>query len=197
MTGTITGTGTTLTLASCTFGSATSPCFTNAIVAGDQITPSGNAAQTVTAVASSTQVTVSPGFTGASSSWSYKGFFINPVQDSQPPPDGTGYAGGGLTVTSNAGQNGLVWSITAAATSPLSTSTRTTGRLFAYSADPTNTGTLQLDYMSGVGFCVNPFPLPTVANGRIYLPTYLIGTSCPTSGAVNPSGILVYGPTQH
>lgn len=62
-TGSITGSGTAVTLTTgCTFGSTSAPCFTNVLVAGDQLVPSGQAAQTVTSVNSDTSLTVTPRF---------------------------------------------------------------------------------------------------------------------------------------
>ena len=196
-TGTIAGSGTTVTLNNntCTFGSGTAPCFTNLLVAGDKITPSGQAVQTVTAVSSATQITVAPGFTGTTNSWTYNGFFINPIQDSRPSASGVGYAGGAITLTSNSGQNGLVWAILSGVSNPQLTTTRTLGSLVAYNAAPTQ-GVIPALYASAYTFCTAPFALPTAANGKIYVPTYLIGSSCPTTGSANPSGVLVYG-TSH
>ncbi len=88
---------------------------------------------------------------------------------------------------------------------------RTQGALHVYQAQPyTGTGgtpSLQEAWNSTGSqcqncqtFCAAPFALPTVAKGRVYLPTYAINndgtTNCPDQAPANSylSGIVVYGP---
>jgi hypothetical protein len=204
--GTISTSGTiytTLNLGSCTALSPTAPCFTDMLIAGDQIVVAGEPTQTVTLVVSDTSLNVSPGFSASvnTSAWSYNGYFINPILDTYPGDGGVGYPGGSLVVTSNGGTGGLVWAVVAA---DLATSgTRDVGSLFAYNTTPTaNPVTLKRLWNSPANaFCVSSFALPTVANGMAYVPTYAIHPSgdvtrdCPPTADPNgyQSGILVYG----
>lgn len=197
---TISGSGTTVTLTSCS-----SPnCFNNLLIAGDKIAPSGSSTQTVVAVVDSTHVTVTPGFSTASPvSWTYSGFFINPAQDVNPPATKVGYAGGAISISANAGQYGVLWSILGQQGSLLTgdTTTRPQANLLAYNPIPiasgSNAGKLGGLYVSSSGFCATPFAIPTIAKGRVYVPTYAISTSspCPLTGSTSsPSGVLVYAP---
>jgi hypothetical protein len=208
--GTISTSGTnysTLNLASCTALSSTAPCFTDMIIPGDQIVVAGQPIQTVTLVVSDTSLNVSPGFNSPgvnTPTWSYNGYFINPILDTYPGDGGVGYPGGSLVVTSNGNSGGLVWGLVAA---NLATSTtRDVGSLFAYSTTPTaNPVTLQWLWTSPANaFCVSSFALPTVVHGMAYVPTYAIHPSgditrdCPPTTDPNgyQSGILVYGIAQ-
>ena len=193
----LTGTGTTVTLSGGTC--AGYPCFNNLLVAGDKITPVGFPAQTVLRVQGPASALITPGFSGTAPSWTYSGYLVNPALDVNPPPTGVGYAGGALAVSANAGQYGMVWSILAAqgTLSPGDTTTRAQSILLAYGATPTVAGSLQGLYQSSTYFCATPFALPTVANGRVYVPTYAISSSSPcpsTASSPSASGILVFGP---
>ena len=208
--GTISTSGTnysTLNLASCTALSSTAPCFTDMIIPGDQIVVAGQPTQTVTLVISDTSLTVSPGFNSPgvnTPTWSYNGYFINPVLDIYPGDGGVGYPGGSLVVTSNGNTGGLVWGLVAA--NLATNTTRDVGSLFAYSTTPTaNPITLKRLWTSPANaFCVSSFALPTVVHGMAYVPTYAIHPSgdatrdCPPTTDPNgyQSGILVYGIAQ-
>ena len=198
----------------CTFGSIASPCFGNQIVAGDRITVqyTGTTSETRTVmnIVDNTDLTVNTAFTGTPPSnpnWYYAGFFINPTQDSSPPATGVGFAGGALAVSSAGATGGVLWAVLAQPAQGGGTDTRTAGALYGYNATPTAGSPWAPIFTSTSagsdpnGFCANAYSLPTVAKGRVYVPTYAIGGAnytCPPSGGSPPSaalasGIAVYG----
>ncbi|MGO4882717.1 MAG: hypothetical protein ACLP59_18145 [Bryobacteraceae bacterium] len=195
--------------------------FNTWLIPGDQITANGQTV-TVMAITSATQATVSPAFsppfTTTGASFTYNGYFVNPAVDFNPSPNSTGYAGGSLVLTSNAGSNGVVWSVISQNVSATGlssdTNVRTPGTLYAHNATPASSPSWGLqrlwdstDYCPYCqNFCVSSFALPTVASGMVFVPTYSINAGgdttqyCPTdttSGSQDPTawqtGILAYG----
>ena len=67
----------------------------------------------MTAVASDTSLTVnqafSPGLSGAS--FTYNGYFINPIYDTHPMGDNVGFPGGSVLVTANGSSGAVVWGL--------------------------------------------------------------------------------------
>jgi hypothetical protein len=175
----------------------------NQVVVGDQITGiAGQPTQTVTTVNSgSTDVTVSPGFTSAQSGvtgWQYKGYFVNPLQASEPKSGSTvQYPGGAVEVTSDNGGGGIVWAI-AKVEIAKPCPPNCTGTVFAFDA-----ATLQkLWCTNSETYCDNsayfqpaPYARPTIVNGNVYVPTYGLiskagNPNCTTSAPC--SGVIVY-----
>jgi len=202
----------------CTARSATTPCFNGQIVAGDTLT-AGSQVQTVTSV-SATSLTVSPGFSSSinTSSWTYNGYFIKPLSGNWPST-GTdvSYPGGTVTVTANAGNGGVVWTLATIETAPANPPTKIcptlTAMLTAYNA-PTlskiwsSYNTSITTGCNGPCFTINApppanqcaapsgsFALPTIVNGNAYIPTYSItssSTDTACTAAAPCSGIVVY-----
>jgi len=201
-------------------GSGTS--FTTQVIPGDQLaacgcTPPG--CPLVTYVAGDTDLTLSqlPSCSPSSGSVSYAGYFINPRSDAAPNPKQTGYPGGSLAVASSPGQtNGIVFAVSTSSGAasqcagvPCNSSptNRTQGSLSAYQAQPgLHNGTPALlkawDNTSCPNcqtFCAAPFAIPTVANGRVFVPTFAINNDgtlyCPDKAPNQGylSGLLVYG----
>ena len=181
--GTISVNGTSVT------GSGTS--FQSTLIPGDTFiacgcTP-GVSCPIVTAVGSNTSLTLSSSL-NATGAWQYSGYFTNPVYGQTPTS--VQYAGGGLTVTSANGANGVLWG---------QVKLKSGGALFAYDAE-----TLNLLWCSSSQACTTAssstftnatFAVPTIANGHLYIPT--AGISQTTSNAACTSsapcsGILVY-----
>ncbi len=217
--GTIQSTGTTVALTSaCTFRSSSAPCFTDQLVVGDVLV-AGSQSQTVTAIdPAGASITVSPGFSPNvnTATWSYSGYFVNPVYDNKPttgsPVDlNVGYAGGAVEVTSNGGNTGsaLVWGL---ATLPTSNSPNGAGVLNAYNTalnlqwssnnsafDPTFTVVYPPFNCPGItGGCASlaaTFAMPTIAKGSVYIPTFGISYTSKNSSCTSTSpcsGLVVY-----
>ena len=147
----------------------------------------------ITAVTSDTQVTISQNLTVSGAAWHYSGYFIKPIYDTHPVDTNVQYPGGGLTVTSNAGSNPVVWGL-----ANLGSSAPGVGALYVY--DATN---LHLIWCSNSGSCTtsasaftNPlFAVPTVVNGYVYIPTAgmtTVASNSTTCTSTPCSGILVY-----
>jgi len=201
-------------------GSGTS--FTTQVIPGDELaacgcTPPG--CPIITYVASNTALTLSqlPSCSPSSGAVSYAGYFINPRSNTSPNPENVGYPGGSLMVASTTGENNAVVYAVTAANSAASlcggnpchsgSTIRTQGTLHAYQAPhegpgaPTSMPELwnSSECVNCQTFCSSPFALPTVANGRLYLPTYAINndgtTYCPDRAPNQSylSGLLVYG----
>ncbi len=188
--------GITVTGTSCTSGCpcSTGACFTHTVIPGDTIVAGGQS-QTITQVASDTQLTVSPGFSPnlSGAGWQYAGYFINPIRDNTVAADNIFYPGASVVVTSNSGSGGTAWDL-----ATVGVSGKARGSLYAYDAE-----TLSLLWCNnGSGspcdnsstFTAARFALPTVVNGYVYIPTAgissMTGSSC---SATSPcSGIAVY-----
>lgn len=180
----------------------TGTSFLSTFVPGDMLIAGGCTPSTpgscpiVTAIASDSSLTINQNLT-ASGSYSYRGYFINPIYDQHPPANAVGYPGGLLAGTSNgsSSSSAVIWALVAKEVSGSYTSNeavRTPGVLFAY-----DTG-LNLQWYSSDGFCSSSFALPTAVDGKVFVPTYAIGSGsnvCPTSGSPVTSGVLVYAPT--
>jgi len=124
----------------------------------------------------------------SATSFTYNGYFINPIFDRNPPSGAVGYPGGMLVGTSNGGTStsAVIWALLAAEDYGNSNEAyRTVGTLYAY-----DTG-LNLKWYSSATFCASSLALPTVVHGQVFVPTYA-ATSCPTSGSPVTSGLLVY-----
>jgi hypothetical protein len=198
--------------------------FTTQVIPGDQLaacgcTPPG--CPVITYVADDTDLTLSqlPGCSPSSGAVSYAGYFINPRSGTSPDPAITGYPGASLAIASGPGQNNaIVFAVNTANTSASlcggspcksNAAVKTQGRLYAYQAKPqTGTGGAPslLELWDSVDnctncqtFCAAPFAIPTVVNGRLYLPTYAINNDgtlyCPDKAPHQKylSGLLVYG----
>jgi hypothetical protein len=192
--------------------------FTSEVVPGDTITdtqtgsPDYGQSAVVTQV-TGTQLTISQAFSsnlGSCSStcggcsytdsYSYNGYFINPVYDVKPNDSGennkVNYPGGAIVVTSNGGSGPVVWALA-------SVGTAQAGTLFSYDA-----GTLKLIWCSNTlnsycdgssAFAASLFALPTVVNGYAYVPNSGITQVPSTSHAASTcnsssgcSGVIVY-----
>ena len=165
----------------------------------------------------------------ATSTISYAGHFINPRRDTVPDPTKTGYPGGSLVIAgcqTTAAQaptcessgtlvnadTAVVWAITDTDTNIHTTDSqdvvRTQGRLRAYQAKPSGLSLSELwasDNPSNCtncqSWCASSFALPTVAKGRVFVPTYAINLDttygCPdvdhSSSYSYQSGLVVMG----
>jgi hypothetical protein len=158
--------------------------------------------QTVTAVnIGSTQLTVSPGFTSALSGvtgWQYNGYFINPLQGTEPKNGvATQYPGGTVEVTSNSGTGGVVWAVANVATAK-PCPPNCTGTLYAYDANTLNLlwCTNSLSYCdNSTAFVPATFARPTIVNGNIYVPTFggITKAGNADCNAAEPcNGVIVY-----
>jgi hypothetical protein len=191
---TVTTSGTTVT--------GTGTHFTQWLIPGDQITINTSPTPTtltVTGVTSDTLLTVNLSSNiSAATTFTYNGYFINPIYDTHPVSSNVGYPGGQLAVTSN-GSSGctstnsycseIIWALMAQESDGGVTSgqaARTAGTLLAYD------NSLALKWYTTDAFCASAMALPTVVHGEVFVPTYA-ATSCPRgSGSVVTSGILVY-----
>jgi hypothetical protein len=136
----------------------------------------------------------------------YTGYFLNPRRDNRPTGPATGYPGSAVIVTAqwdtsqapSQYDNAVAWGLEPAYTA--NEDQRAGGTLRAYTAVTNPQSQLPLLWSSSDTFCLSSFALPTVANGRIYVPTYSIPISgigvCPTSGdnTTYENGIEVYYP---
>jgi hypothetical protein len=192
--------------------------FTTQLVPGDQLTAAGNPPQTgtVTSVSAAQLTLTGFGADVSGASFTYSGYFVNPVYEVAPPPATTGYAGGSLVVSASSPNSGdgVVWALIAShltAEGQLSNENiRTPGTLYAYQANPTTGApsvlpllwsTAPADCPNCQSFCASSFALPTVAHGQVFVPTFAINLPQSASGYCPPStlgsyqsGILVYGP---
>jgi hypothetical protein len=215
-------TPTIIQMTGCTVGTN---CPSSYFVPGDVIIPttgctcSGSNCPVVTGVAddSTTAIcgtaapcaTINHAFPASCSSpqaFQYKGYFLNPRRDNVPAPDRTGYPGGSVILTAqwdtslNPHQydNGVVWELEPGDSA--NEFQRAKGTLRAYTAITDPQSQLPLLWTSSDVFCLSSFALPTIAKGRIYVPTYSIPTSgtgiCPKTGdqTTYENGILVYYP---
>ena len=177
--------------------------FTNWLVAGDQINANGQQA-TVTAVLSDTSLQINQAFNPAlpdGTSFTYQGYFVEPLRDQSLDQNTTAYPGGSVVVTSNNGSGGVVWAAATLVTDPdAKPCATTTAMLNAYDAGTLDEIWSSYDPVSETcdGGCftiVSPstscqpagatFALPTISNGSVYLPTYSFTAS-------GKSGILVF-----
>ena len=91
------------------------------------------------------------------------------------------YPGGGLSVSANGTSNGIVWAIVPTT----SASSQTQGALYAF--DATNVSTplwVSTDY-----WFPTKFSSPTIANGKVYVPTSTLSTASPAY----PPALRIYG----
>jgi len=179
-------------------GSGTS--FMSTVIPGDTLiaggcTP-GVSCPIVMGVTDATHLTVSQNLTVSGVSWNYSGYFVNPLYDTHPSEMYVQYPGGGLTVTSNNGTGAVVWGLV-----NLGTSAPGTGALYVY--DASNLHTLWCSDSTSCtpanlsAFTNSKFPLPTVVNGYVFIPTKGISSvtsssTCSPTPTVPCSGILVY-----
>jgi hypothetical protein len=92
------------------------------------------------------------------------------------------YPGGGLAVSSNGNTNGIVWGI-------IATTNTTPGQGALYAFNATNVG--QPLFVSTDYWFSTKFTIPTIANGKVYVPT------SPSPRGVSPAyspQLVVYGP---
>ena len=191
--------------------------FTTEVVPGDTLTDTGSAnpnqSVTVIKVISDTQLQVSQSFThniGSCTStcscsstpdtYSYSGYFVNPIYDVRPSGSGTNntvnYPGGTVVVTSNSGTGSVVWALASLGTTPY-------GTLLAYDAANLKfiwcSNTLDLYCDASSAFTASLFALPTVVNGYTYVPNSGITQVPSTSNSASTcntspgcAGVLVY-----
>ncbi len=147
----LTGTGTITSSGANVSGVGT--YFNSQIIAGDNIIAGGQAV-VVTSVASNTSLTVNPPFSPnvTSSGFTYNGYFVNPVYDATPNGRSVGYPGGMLAITSNGTTAGsaIVWGLTTA-------------------GDAVSISEL---WSSPDTFTASTFAVPTIVNGKVYIPTF-------------------------
>ena len=189
--------------------------FTSWVIPGDTLTDTGSAnpgqSVTVTAVLSDTQLNVSQAFTnniGSCSSsctctstpdtFTYNGYFVNPIYDARPVGSVVQYPGGALSITSNSGTDAVVWAL-----GTLGVGVNTAGAALAYDA-----ATLKFLWCSNYldtycdqssDFTASLFTPPTVINGYVYVATSGITQVPSTSHAASTCnsspgcyGVLVY-----
>jgi hypothetical protein len=185
-------------MSGCTVGQN---CPSSYFVPGDTIVPtgsgctcSGSNCPVVTGIADDTTTgicgtvgppcaTINRAFPAGCTSpqtFQYKGYFLNPSRDNRPAPDITGYPGSAVLVTAQWDtslptpqyDNGVVWGLDPKDTANVLT--RAGGVLRAYTAIPDSNNELVLLWSNSDTFCLSSFALPTVANGRIYVPTYAV-----------------------
>ena len=189
--------------------------FTSWVIPGDTLTDTGSAnpgqSVTVTEVVSDTQLNVSQAFTnniGSCSSsctctstpdtFSYSGYFVNPIYDARPLGSLVQYPGGALSITSNSGTDAVVWAL-----GTLGVGVNTAGAALAYDA-----ATLKFLWCSNYldtycdqssDFTASLFTPPTVINGYVYVATSGITQVPSTSHAASTCnsspgcyGVLVY-----
>ena len=193
---TVTGPGCATGSCPCTGGS----CFTRSIVLGDQIIANGcvgAACPVVTAVASDTQLTVTPAFSPAIPQakpvpYTYNGYFVNPVRDTIPQGSSVGYPGGQLVVTSYGTESGtgVVWALIG----DNSSEETHIGSGYAEAYDAVGLAKVWSTY--GIAsFDLSWYAMPTVTRGLVFIPTYNITASQtnPNCTATAPCvGALVY-----
>lgn len=95
-------------------------------------------------------------------------FKLDPIQGTVPAP---GYPGAGLAISANGNTNGIVWGIV---------NVDTTAQSVLYAFDATNAAKplwTSRDYWYSTKFSI-----PTVVNGKVYVPTS--ASTIPTSGAI-------------
>ncbi len=208
------GSGTILSEGTSVAGSGAT--FLSQLVPGDTITASSGGTvetHTVVAIASDTALTLDQAFSfdlPADTSYGYDGYFVQRVYDMYPPGTDVAYPGGAVSITSENGNNGVIWGLATVLTAPGSATTCPTyqailnayddnldllwssynaanevckGGCFTIARFPPNPGP-----STGCGPIAATFALPTVANGNVYIPTFSFTNS---SGAPQ-SGILVY-----
>lgn len=183
----VTSSGTTVT--------GTNTLFTQWVIPGDQITVNTSPTATtltVTGITSNTSLTTYQSSSiGTGTTFTYNGYFINPLYDTHPVSSNVQYPGGSVLVTSNSGSEGLVWGLANLGSSPPGA-----GTVLAYDA-----GTLALEWCSNSSCTSTPatftapqFALPTVVNGNVYIPTYGIAISgtLPAGCSASPCSGLVW-----
>jgi len=194
--GTVTGPGCATGSCPCSGGS----CFTHTVIPGDQLIAngcSGSSCPVITGVASDTELTVSPPFSQAIPKtkpvpYTYSGYFVNPVRDTNPEGSEVGYPGGSLVVTSNGIETGtgVVWALIG------DNSSQETGVGSGYAEAYDAVGLEKVWSTYGIAsFELSRFAMPTVARGLLFVPTYNI-----TASKTNPNctsaapcvGALVY-----
>jgi len=189
-----TGTPTPKVTVSGTSVTGTNTHFLEWMIPGDQITVNTSPTPTtltVTAVGGDTALTT---YQSASiptaTTFTYSGYFINPLYDNHPMSSAVQYPGGSVLVTSNNGSGGLVWGL-----ANLGSSAPGAGTLLAY--DPS---TLALQWCTSSctstpsTFTASTFALPTVVNGNVYIPTSGISISgtLPAGCSASPCSGLVW-----
>ncbi len=106
-------------------------------------------------------------------------FTADPDQGSGPAPN---YPGGGLAISANGDSNGILWAIVPL----LAAGKGQEGALYAYDATDVSTPLWSsTDY-----WFATRFTIPTVANGKVYVPTSASQASISPS---SPPQLLVYG----
>ncbi len=98
----VTGTGSVSGTSGSTAITGSGTHFTQQLIVGDTIVASGQT-RIVTAIASDTSLTVSPALTStiSASSFTYNGYFINPIYDTNPMGDNVAFPGGTVSITAN------------------------------------------------------------------------------------------------
>jgi hypothetical protein len=92
-----------------------------------------------------------------------------------------GFPGGGLSLSANGNRDGIVWAIV----SNTASNSQVQGTLYAFSA--ANVGT-QLWASTDYWFA-SKFSIPTIVNGKVYVPT----STTPTASPANTPALRVYG----
>ena len=189
-------------------------CLTDQVVPGDTLQfpncpCSGSGCPVVTSVTNaSLTVNIPPPAActaGAPQSFSYAGYFVNPKHDTTPQARDVGFPGGALTVSAHKDSSGnyvdgLVWAVAPNADSSQAEQ-RGLGTLYAYTAATQSTALTKVFASTDI-WCSVSYAVPTVANGRVYVPTFAVSTSAnsftscegkPSNQAPpRSSGILVY-----
>jgi len=199
-------------------GNACTPglnCLTEQVLAGDTLQfkncpCSGAECPVATSVAAASMtVNIPPPSAcgaGAAQDFSYSGYFVSPKSASTPDNIDVGFPGGAITVSAHKDSSGgyvdgLVWAVAPNADSSQA-ARRGLGTLYAYTAITATSTALVHSYASTDVWCSASYAMPSVANGRVFVPTSAVSTSgssftsCPTgSSSTSPpasSGILVY-----
>jgi hypothetical protein len=170
-------------------------CFTDEVVPGDTLTAcgcTGTSCPIVTTVNSSgASITVSQAFpstcTPPQSTWSYSGYFLNPIRDNRPAAAAVQDPGGSVEVTSNGGSDAVVWGLATVCLNSSSPCSSNAATLYAY-----DTSLDRLWCTNSLSYCDNSssfnqarFALPTVANGYVYVPTSGVNLPAAPSSCLN------------
>ncbi len=190
-------------------------CLTEQVVPGDRLQfqncPCSGSDCPVATTVSKDSMTVnipppSACTAGAAQNFSYSGYFVSPTPATIPNSQDVGFPGGAVTVSAHSDNSGgyvdaLVWAVAPGAASKAGAQ-RGLGTLYAFTALSSTSTTLANVYASADVWCSASYALPTVANGRVFVPTFAVSTSnnsftrcqkdSSSSSPPASSGILVY-----